>query len=67
MNHSFYSADRETHRRTIGTAAVVIVAVAMLGIGVMSKFDRQQGQTSAAVLRAGVPLATVDGGYLIVR
>jgi hypothetical protein len=33
----------------------------------MSKFEQQPVQSSASVLRAGIPIATTDGGYFIVR
>ncbi|MCU1340375.1 MAG: hypothetical protein JWO19_5956 [Bryobacterales bacterium] len=65
MNHSLYSADRQTHRRIIGSAFVVFIT--MLGAAVMSKFEQQPARSSAAALRAGMPIATIDGGYLIVR
>ena len=39
----------------------------MLGAAVMSKFEQQPVQSSASVLRAGIPIATTDGGYFIVR
>ncbi len=67
MNHSLYSADRQTHRRIIGSAFVAIFFITMLGAAVMSKFEQQPAQSSAAVLRAGIPIATTDGGYFIVR
>jgi hypothetical protein len=66
MNHSMYSADRQTHRRIIGSACVAICIVTMLGVAVISRHEQQQA-SSVAVLRAGVPVATTDGGYLIVR
>jgi hypothetical protein len=67
MNHSLYSADRQTHRRIIGSAFVTIFFTTMLGAAVMSKFEQQPVQSSASVLRAGIPIATTDGGYFIVR
>jgi hypothetical protein len=67
MNHSLYSADRQTHRRIVGSAFVVILFITMLGAAVMSKFERQPAQSSAAILRAGIPIATADGGYFFVR
>jgi hypothetical protein len=67
MNHSLYSADRQTHRKIIGSAFVAIFFIAMLGAAVMSKFEQQPARSSAAVLRAGIPIATTDGGYFIVR
>jgi hypothetical protein len=67
MNHSLYSADRETHRRIIGSAFVAIIVVTMLGAAVIAKSEQQSPRSSVAVLRAGIPVATTDGGYLIVR
>jgi hypothetical protein len=39
----------------------------MLGAAVISKFERSPAQSSVAVLRAGIPVATTDGGYFILR
>jgi hypothetical protein len=39
----------------------------MVGVAVISKFDRQPAQPSIAVLRAGIPVATTDGGYFLIR
>jgi tellurite resistance protein len=39
----------------------------MLGAAVMSKFEQHPTQSSAVVLRAGIPIAKADGGYFIVR
>ena len=58
MNHSLYSADRETHRRIIGSAFVAITVVTMLGTAVIAKSEQQSPQSSVAVLRAGIPVAT---------
>jgi hypothetical protein len=67
MNHSLYSADRQTHRRIVGSALVAILIITMVGVAVISKFERQPAQPSIAVLRAGIPVATTDGGYFLVR
>lgn len=67
MNHSLYSADRQTYRKTIGSAFVAIFIVTLLGVAVISKFEREPAPPSAAVLSAGMPLDTTDGGYVIIR
>jgi hypothetical protein len=64
MNHSMYSADRQTHRRIIGSAFVVICIVIMLATAAITRHEQA---SSIAVLRAGVPVAITDGGYFIVR
>jgi hypothetical protein len=66
MNHSMYSADRQTHRRIIGSAFVVICILIMLGTAAITRHEQQQ-TSSIAVLRTGMPVATTDGGYFIVR
>jgi hypothetical protein len=66
MNHSMYSADRQTHRRIIGSAFVVICIIIMLGTAAITRHEQQQA-SSIAVLRAGMPVAITDGGYFIVR
>jgi hypothetical protein len=65
MNHSFYSADRATHRRVIGSAFVAIFVVTLFGVGLFAKSEREAG--AAPILKAGIPLATTDGGYVIIR
>lgn len=67
MNHSLYSADRQTHRRIVGSALVAIFIVTMFGVTVFSKLEAQPARPSAAVLRAGIPVATADGGFFIVH
>ena len=62
-----YSADRQTHRRIVGSAFVVILIITIFGAAGISKFEQQPAQSSVAVLRAGIPIATTDGGYFIVR
>jgi predicted permease len=59
MNHSLCSADRETHRRIIGSAFVAIIVVTMLGAAVIAKSEQQSPQSSVAVLRASIPVATI--------
>ena len=67
MNHSLYSADRQTHRRIVGSAFVAILIITVLSAAVISKLEQQPAQSSVAVLRAGIPVATTDGGYFIIR
>jgi predicted permease len=67
MNHSLYSADRQTHRRIVGSAFVATLIITMVCVAVISKFEQQPAQPSVAVLRAGMPVATTDGGYFLVR
>ncbi len=66
MNPSMYSAERQTHRRIIGSAFVVICIVMMLAIAAIAGQEQQQA-SSIAVLRAGTPIAMANGGYFIVR
>jgi hypothetical protein len=61
MNHTLYSADRQTHRRIVGSAFVAILIVTMLGDAVISKFERHPAQSSVTVVRAGMPVAATDG------
>jgi hypothetical protein len=65
MSHSFYSADQATHCRVIGFAFVTVVLVILLSISLFSKSDQQA--VSGSIVRAGVPVTTTDGGYLIIR
>jgi hypothetical protein len=65
MNHSIYSADRATHCRVIGSACLAAFFVVLLSMGLFAKSERQA--TSGSVLKAGMPVATTDGGYAIIR
>jgi len=79
MNHSLYSADRQTHRRIVGSAFVAILIITMVCVAVISKFERQPAQPSivAAISKferqpaqpsiAVLRVATTDGGYFLVR
>jgi hypothetical protein len=63
MNHSLYSADRQTHRRIVGSAFVATLIITMVCGAVIPKFERHSAQPSIAVLR----VATTDGGNFPVR
>jgi hypothetical protein len=67
MNHSLYSADRQTHRRIIGSAFVLIATITLLGVAASAKRETQLAEPSIAVLPAGIPVAIADGGYFIIR
>jgi hypothetical protein len=60
MNHSLYSADRQTHRRIVGSAFVAIFVVTLFSIAAISRFEQQAAQPSIAVLRVGISVATAD-------
>jgi hypothetical protein len=64
MSHSFHSADRATHHRVIGSAFVAILVVCLIGI---SFFAKSEHAALAPTLKAGLPVATSDGGYAIIR
>jgi hypothetical protein len=61
------AADSQTHRSIVASAFVAIFIITMLGAAVISKFEQQPALSSIAVLRAGIPVATTDRGYFIVR
>jgi hypothetical protein len=67
MNHSLYSADRQTHLRIVGSAFVAVLIITVLSAAVISKLEQQPAQSSVSVLRAGIPVTTTEGGYFIVR
>jgi tellurite resistance protein len=39
----------------------------MFGVAALSKLETQPSRPSNAVLRAGILVATTDGGYFIIR
>jgi hypothetical protein len=65
MNHSFHSADRATHYRVIGSAFVAGLAICLIGIGFFAKSEQQAA--AAPIVNAGLPMATSDGGFVIIR
>lgn len=65
MNHSFHSADRATHYRVIGSAFIAGLAVCLIGISFFAKSEQQAASTP--IVNAGVPVATSDGGFVIIR
>jgi hypothetical protein len=67
MNHSLYSADRQTHRRIVGSAFVAIFVVTLFDIAAILKFEQLAARPSIAVLRVGISVATTDNSYFIVR
>jgi hypothetical protein len=67
MNHSLYSADRQTHRRIIGSAFVLTATFALLGALASAKRETQPAESSMATLRAGIPVAVADGRHLLIR
>jgi hypothetical protein len=67
MNHSLYSADRQTHRRIIGSAFVMIATITLCGVAASAKRETKLAEPSISVLRAGTPVARTDGDYFILR
>ena len=65
MNHSFHSADRATHYRVIGSAFVAGLTVCLIGIGFFARAEQQAAPTP--IVNAGMPVATSDGGFVIIR
>jgi hypothetical protein len=59
MNHSLYSADRQTYRRIVGSAFAAILIITVLSAAVISKLEQQPAQSSVAVLRAAIELVPV--------
>jgi hypothetical protein len=41
--------------------------ITVLSAAVISKLEQRPAQSSVAVLRVGLPVATTDDGYFIVR
>lgn len=68
MNHSFYSADRATHRRVIAAGLGTAVLISLLGFGLQSRSGRDTAQISApSVIRAGKPVTLTANGDALVR
>jgi hypothetical protein len=65
MSHSFYSADRATHQRVIGSAVVAAIAICLIGISYFAKPEQQT--VAAPLIKAGMPVATSDGGFAVIR
>jgi hypothetical protein len=64
MNHSIYSADRTTHLKIVVVALVAGIAVA--GFGISARSNSGDNQT-AAIVKAGKPVAITSSGALAIR
>ncbi len=66
MNHSMYSADRATHLKIVVVALVAGIAVA--GVAISSHVNSDNASVStAAVVKAGKPLAVTSSGATLTR
>jgi len=66
MNHSFYSADRSTHLKIVVVALVAGIAVS--GLALSSRTNPNQGsQQTAAIIKAGKPVAVTSSGTSVIR
>jgi hypothetical protein len=67
MNHSFYSADRATHRRVLAAAFATAILVALLGVGLQPRGDQDAQNLKPAVVKAGRLVIVTDSGTGLVR
>ncbi len=65
MNHSFHSADRQTHLKIVIVALVAGFVVAAFGIATRSNVD--YSQTAAHVIKAGKPVVVTSSDTMVVR
>jgi hypothetical protein len=65
MNHSFHSADRATHLKILAVALVAGIAVTAFGIA--ARFNIDDSQTAAHVIRAGKPVVITSSDDAVVR
>lgn len=63
MNHSIYSADRTTHLKIVIVALVAGIAIA--GFGITARLGADNGAQTAAVVKAGKPVALTSNGALV--
>jgi hypothetical protein len=66
MNHSFYSADRSTHLKIVAVALVAGIAVSGLALSSRTNPD-QSSEHTAAVIKAGKPVAITSSGTSVIR
>jgi len=62
MNHTMYSADRTTHLKI-----VLAVAIAMATLGISSHVTANAPERTAAVVRAGKPMAMTHADLTLTR
>jgi hypothetical protein len=68
MNHSFYSADRATHRRVVFGGLCAALLIAGLGFSLRALPDRDAMRLAGpAVLKAGKPVVVTESGDSVVR
>ena len=66
MNHSFYSADRSTHRKIV--VAALVAAIAVSGLALSFRANPEQGsQQAARVIKAGKPVAVTSSDAAVIR
>jgi hypothetical protein len=63
MNHSFYGADRTTHLKIVVVA--LAAGIALIGIATASRIS--SGAESAAVIKAGKPVAVTSSTLTLMR
>jgi hypothetical protein len=63
VNHSIYSADRTTHLKIVIVALVAGIAIA--GFGITARLGADNGAQTAAVVKAGKPVALTSNGALV--
>jgi hypothetical protein len=66
MNHSIYSADRETHLRVVVTALVAAIAISGLSLSLHS-YGQTAPAESTVVLKAGKPVTVGSSTTAFVR
>jgi hypothetical protein len=66
MNHSIYSADRTTHLKIVAVA--LVAAIAVLGLVTASHVASDSASVStAAIVKAGKPIATSSSDHQLIR
>jgi hypothetical protein len=65
MNHSFHSADRATHLKIVAVALVAGIAVTAFGMA--ARFNLDDSQTAAHVIKAGKPVVITSSDNGVMR
>jgi hypothetical protein len=65
MNHSIYSADRATHRKSVVVA--LLAGIMVTGLGIAARTTDESYTQTARMIKAGKPVTVTSSNASLVR